>query len=79
MAVRDVFEAHRYQSDLTHEGMVELDGETRQIRAFIDKSLVECYVNGKQSVTTRTYLERSDADGLRTIYIRVVSVRWMDV
>jgi sucrose-6-phosphate hydrolase SacC (GH32 family) len=34
------------------------------LRVFLDRSMVEAYVNGRRSLTSRTYPTRSDADGL---------------
>jgi hypothetical protein len=48
-------------------------------RYNLDRWNSECYVNGKQSVTTRTYPEQSDADGLRIFYVGDVTARSMDV
>lgn len=69
----------RLQSELVHNGEVELDDGVLKLHTFIDKSMVETYVNGKQSVTTRTYPARDDADGLRIFYVGDVTVRSMEV
>ena len=38
--------------------------ETLKLRVFIDKSVVEVFVNGKQVVAVRVYPSRSDAVGV---------------
>lgn len=39
-------------------------GETLKLRVFIDRSIVEVFVNDRQSVTLRTYPERDDSRGI---------------
>lgn len=39
-------------------------GRTR-LRAFLDGSALEVYLNDRETLTTRLYPEREDADGLR--------------
>ena len=39
-------------------------GETLKLRIFIDKSVVEVFVNGKQVVATRVYPGRDDSTGV---------------
>lgn len=40
------------------------EGETLKLRVFIDKSVVEVFVNGKQCVAARVYPSRKDAVGV---------------
>lgn len=39
-------------------------GEKLKLRVFIDRSIVEVFVNDRQSVTLRTYPERDDSKGI---------------
>ena len=50
-----------------------------RLRIYIDKSMVECFLNDRKTVTTRAYPERSDADGLRLFYVGDVTVKSMVV
>ena len=36
-----------------------------RLRAFLDGSALEVYLNDRETLTTRLYPEREDADGLR--------------
>jgi len=67
------------QSDLTHEATLDTSGGSIDFRVFVDRSMVECYVNERQSVTTRAYPERSDADGFRVFYAGDVTVESLQV
>ena len=40
-------------------------GEPLKMRIFLDRSIVEVFVNGRQSVTQRIYPSRSDSMGIR--------------
>jgi len=40
------------------------DGEPLKLRVFIDRSIVEVFVNGRQCLTTRVYPERTDSVGV---------------
>ena len=40
------------------------EGERLQLRVFVDRSVVEVFVNGKQCVAVRVYPERSDSLGV---------------
>ncbi|WP_332631828.1 GH32 C-terminal domain-containing protein [Halalkalibacter flavus] len=46
-------------------GNVELHDENVKLRVFIDRSMVEAYLNGLQNITTRAYPTRTDATGLQ--------------
>lgn len=46
-------------------GTVELDGEEIQLTVFVDRAMVEAYLNGKNQVTAFGYNTSSDADGLK--------------
>ena len=67
------------QSDLVHGGEVRSSGDTLELRLFVDRSMVECYVENRKSVTTRAYPEDADADGLRIFYVGDVTVESMTV
>ncbi|MEK0316166.1 GH32 C-terminal domain-containing protein [Cohnella sp. 56] len=45
-------------------GPLALGEEPLRLRVLLDRSLIEAYFNGRQSVTTRTYPSRTDADRL---------------
>ena len=69
----------RLQSDLVHSGDVELDDGVLRLHIYIDKSMVECFLNERKTVTTRAYPERNDADGLRLFYVGDVTVSSMEI
>ncbi|TLS49021.1 glycoside hydrolase [Paenibacillus antri] len=46
-------------------GGFSLEGETLELLVYVDRSLIECYANGRASLTTRAYPSRSDATGVR--------------
>ncbi|MBT2423987.1 GH32 C-terminal domain-containing protein [Streptomyces sp. ISL-22] len=48
-----------------HGGTVELDGGRLRLRVLLDRSMLEAYVNGTNSLTSRVYPTRADATGLR--------------
>ncbi|MCX5328594.1 GH32 C-terminal domain-containing protein [Streptomyces sp. NBC_00140] len=50
-----------------HGGSVELDGGHLKLRVLLDRSMLEAYVNGTNSLTSRIYPTREDATGLRLI------------
>lgn len=46
-------------------GSLELDdGETLDLRVFVDRSIVEVFANGSETLTTRVYPDREDSAGL---------------
>lgn len=45
--------------------VVNLNGENVKLRIFLDKSMIEGYLNGLKSLTTRVYPTRNDALGLK--------------
>jgi beta-fructofuranosidase len=46
-------------------GAFSLDsGETVKLRVFVDKSIIEVFVNGKQCVAMRVYPGRDDSKGV---------------
>ncbi|MFD0229785.1 GH32 C-terminal domain-containing protein [Streptomyces hirsutus] len=48
-----------------HGGSVDLDGGRLTLRVLLDRSMLEAYVNGTNSITSRVYPTREDATGLR--------------
>ncbi|MFJ3043795.1 GH32 C-terminal domain-containing protein [Streptomyces tendae] len=48
-----------------HAGNVALDGGRLTLRVLLDRSMLEAYVNGTHSITSRVYPTRKDATGLR--------------
>ncbi|AEI40448.1 GH32 C-terminal domain-containing protein [Paenibacillus mucilaginosus] len=47
------------------KGTVDLGKENVKLHVYLDKSMVESYLNGLKSITTRTYSTREDAKGLQ--------------
>lgn len=47
------------------KGTVDLGSENVKLHIYLDKSMVEAYLNGQKSITTRTYSTRDDAKGLQ--------------
>lgn len=66
------FEINRERSTLDPDarsfgvqgGALDLRGEALRLRVFIDRSLVEAYVNERKSLTSRVFPTRLDATGL---------------
>ena len=59
-------------------GAFDLGSETLRMRVFLDRSMVEAYVNERKSLTSRAYPTRADADGLALLAApgdRVVSLK----
>nr|WP_328803631.1 GH32 C-terminal domain-containing protein [Paenibacillus puerhi] len=48
-----------------NSGHMELDNNVLSLHIYLDRSMVEAYANGKNSITTRVYPTRSDALGLK--------------
>jgi sucrose-6-phosphate hydrolase SacC (GH32 family) len=48
-------------------GAFDLRGEHVRLRVFVDRSMVEAYVNERKSITSRMYPSRLDATGLGLI------------
>ncbi|QYR23922.1 GH32 C-terminal domain-containing protein [Paenibacillus sp. sptzw28] len=46
-------------------GSLHLNQEPLRLHIFVDRSLIEAYVSGLKSLTTRTYPSRTDACGIR--------------
>ncbi|TES56775.1 hypothetical protein E2L07_03750 [Halalkalibacterium halodurans] len=46
-------------------GQVDLGGEQMNMRVFLDRSMIEAYLNGLQNITTRAYPTRPDATGVQ--------------
>ena len=45
-------------------GTFDLGAQNLRLRVFLDRSMVEAYVNERKSLTSRAYPTRADADGL---------------
>ena len=71
-SARARFEIDRQRTTLDAEalsrgvqgGPFELRGETVQLRVLLDRSMVEAYLNGRKSLTSRVHPSRLDATGL---------------
>jgi sucrose-6-phosphate hydrolase SacC (GH32 family) len=48
-------------------GAFDLRGEHLRLRVFLDRSMVEAYLNERKSITSRMYPSRADATGLGLI------------
>jgi len=80
---RNRLEIDRSRSVMGRDGGVQggaftLAGEALRLRLFLDGSLVEAYVNERNSLTSRIYPTRADADGLALLAQagdRIVSLR----
>jgi fructan beta-fructosidase len=46
-------------------GAVDIGAETVKLRMFVDRSMIETYLNGLKGLTTRAYPTRTDAKGIR--------------
>ncbi|MFD0670846.1 GH32 C-terminal domain-containing protein [Cohnella sp. GCM10027633] len=46
-------------------GTVDIGSENVKLHIYLDKSMVEAYLNGLKSITTRIYSTREDANGLQ--------------
>jgi sucrose-6-phosphate hydrolase SacC (GH32 family) len=52
-------------SDFKQEAPFELEpGELLNLRIFLDRSIMEVYVNGRQCITQRIYPSRDDSQGI---------------
>lgn len=60
-------------------GAVDLRGENLQLHVYLDHSMVEAYVNGIKSLTTRVYPIREDSLGLRVWGMGVSTIKSLDV
>jgi hypothetical protein len=71
----------RDRSSLTTSGPVPVDHTSESLRfhAFVDKSSVECYINGVKSVSTRAFPSRDDAHELQVHHDGSVTVRSIEV
>ncbi|MDI4643512.1 GH32 C-terminal domain-containing protein [Cohnella hashimotonis] len=47
------------------KGTIDIGTENVKLHVYLDKSMVESYLNGLKAITTRTYSTRSDAMGLQ--------------
>jgi len=52
------------RSRLVHTGPLAVEDGTLDLRLFLDRSMVECYLDSRKAVTSRVYPERSDATRL---------------
>lgn len=48
-------------------GSLELDDERLDFRVFVDKSIVEVFANGRETLTTRVYPNRTDSTGISLV------------
>ncbi|WP_249038845.1 GH32 C-terminal domain-containing protein [Haloterrigena salifodinae] len=74
-----LMEAEQDKSNLTTQGPVDVGSDNLRLRAFIDKSLIECYVNSLKSVTTRAYPSRDDSTELRLYRDGDITVRSIEI
>lgn len=82
-AARGRLEIDRTRTSADHAygvqgGAFALSGEPLRMRIFLDRSMVEAYVNERKSLTSRIYPTRADADGLALLAAagdRIVSLK----
>ncbi|WP_222914725.1 GH32 C-terminal domain-containing protein [Natrinema sp. SYSU A 869] len=67
------------RSSLVHRGEVDHDGEDLELRAYLDGSMLEVYVNSLKSVTTRLYPEDERSTGIKAWADGDVTVQRLDV
>ncbi|MDY7224151.1 GH32 C-terminal domain-containing protein [Halalkalibacterium halodurans] len=60
-------------------GHVEIDGDLLRLRIFLDRSMVEAYANGANSLTTRVYPTKKDALSLELFSEGEAEVKSMHV
>ncbi len=46
-------------------GVVDIETENIKLRIYVDRSMIEAYLNGLKSLTTRAYPTRNDAKGIQ--------------
>lgn len=66
-------------SELIHQGDVDIGDENLELHIYIDGSMLECYVNSLNSLTTRTYPTDSAANGLQLFHTGDMIVRSMEI
>jgi sucrose-6-phosphate hydrolase SacC (GH32 family) len=60
-------------------GVVGLRGERLRLHVYVDHSMIEVYINGLKSLTTRVYPTRRDAIGLQIQADRALMVQSLDI
>lgn len=71
------------RSELLHSGDLSVESGALELRLFVDRSMVECYVDGRRSITTRAYTDSPRSTGLELwadgdVRIRSLSVWELD-
>jgi hypothetical protein len=74
-----LMEAEKDKSSLTTQGPADIGSQNLELRVFVDKSLIECYVNSLTSVTTRAYPSRDDSAELRLYHDGDITVRSIEI
>jgi sucrose-6-phosphate hydrolase SacC (GH32 family) len=74
-----LMEVEKNKSSLTTQGPVDIGSQNLKLRVFIDKSLIECYVNSLKSVTTRAYPSRDDSKELRLYHDGDITVKSIEI
>jgi len=67
------------RSSLVHRGDVDLAGEDLDLHVYLDGSMLEVYVNGLKSVTTRLYPEDERSTGIEAWASGDATVQRLDV
>ncbi|HMB51319.1 MAG TPA: GH32 C-terminal domain-containing protein [Natronoarchaeum rubrum] len=67
------------RSSLVHRGEVDLAGEDLDLHVYLDGSMLEVYVNGLKSVTTRVYPEDERSTGIEAWASGDATVQQLDV
>jgi len=60
-------------------GKVDLKGENLKLRIFLDRSMLEVYINNRKSLTTRVFPSRGDSMGLQIWADGNITVKSMKV
>lgn len=60
-------------------GKVDLKGENLQLHIYLDRSMVEAYINHRKSLTTRVFPSKGDAMGLKLWADGNITVKSMNV
>lgn len=60
-------------------GDFEISGDTLEAHIFIDKSMIEAYINKSKNLTTRSYPTREDALGLKLVVDNHLIIKSLDI
>ncbi|EMR04677.1 GH32 C-terminal domain-containing protein [Cesiribacter andamanensis] len=75
----DRMKTSQFQENGIDEGPLSLAGAPFELRVFLDKSMLEAYVNKRRSITSRTYCALKDALGIEVFGDPAVQVKSLEV